>query len=113
MSFSNRMNPCGSKKRNPECSCNCLYRFESISQNIGLASTPSESDTVGLGDILSAAFCSTMIKENDPLWAFCFACGAVQAARDSGKTGLEKIPNRGQTVTNASYFYNTVDFRQV
>ena len=71
------------------------------------------SDTVGLGDILSAAFCSTMIKENDPLWAFCFACGAVQAARDSGKTGLEKIPNRGQTVTNASYFYNTVDFRQV
>ena len=38
------MNPCGSKKRNPECSCNCLYRFESISQNIGLASTPSESD---------------------------------------------------------------------
>ena len=73
----------------------------------------SPADMVGLGDILSAAFCSTMIKEKDHLWAFCFACGAVQAACDSGKTGLEKIPNRGQTITNASYFYNTVDFRQV
>ena len=73
----------------------------------------SPADMVGLGDILSAAFCSTMIKEKDHLWAFCFACGAVQAACDSGKTGLEKIPNRGSTVTNASYFYNTVDFRQI
>ena len=71
------------------------------------------ADTVGLGDIFSAAFCTTMIKEKDHLWAFCFACGAVQAARDSGKPGLEKIPKKGSTVTNASYFYNTVDFRQI
>ncbi|MDI1495842.1 MAG: PfkB domain-containing protein [Cenarchaeum symbiont of Oopsacas minuta] len=71
------------------------------------------ADMVGLGDILSAAFCTTMMKEKDSLWAFCFACGAVQAACESGNYGLDKIPKKRSTVTNASYFYNTVDFKHI
>ena len=70
-------------------------------------------DTTGAGDIFSAAFCCTMIKENDILWALSFAGGAVQATLDSEKIGLEKIPPRGAIETNAYYFYNTVKFRQI
>ena len=70
-------------------------------------------DTTGAGDIFSAAFCCTMIKENDILWALSFAGGAVQATLDSEKIGLEKIPHRGAIETNAYYFYNTVKFRQI
>ena len=70
-------------------------------------------DTTGVGDIFSAAFCCTMIKENDILWALSFAGGAVQAALDSTKIGLEKIPLKGAIETNAYYFYNTVKFRQI
>ena len=70
-------------------------------------------DTTGVGDIFSAAFCCTMIKENDNLWALSFAGGAVQAALDSTKIGLEKIPLKGAIETNAYYFYNTVKFRQI
>ena len=70
-------------------------------------------DTTGVGDIFSAAFCCTMIKENDILWALSFAGGAAQAALDSTKVGLEKIPPKGAVETNAYYFYNTVKFRQI
>ncbi len=70
-------------------------------------------DTTGVGDIFSAAFCCTMIKENDILWALSFAGGAAQAALDSKKIGLEKIPSKGAIETNAYYFYNTVKFRQI
>ena len=70
-------------------------------------------DTTGAGDIFSAAFCCTMIKENDILWALSFAGGAAQAALDSKKIGLEKIPPKGAIETNAYYFYNTVKFRQI
>lgn len=42
-------------------------------------------DTTGVGDIFSATFCSTMLKENDFLWAFSFAGGAAQAALESKK----------------------------
>ena len=70
-------------------------------------------DTTGVGDIFSATFCCTMIKENDILWALSFAGGAVQAALDSKKIGLEKIPSKGAIETNAYYFYNTVKFRQI
>ena len=70
-------------------------------------------DTTGVGDIFSAAFCCTMIKENDILWALSFAGGAAQAALDSKKIGLEKIPPKGAIETNAYYFYNTVKFRQI
>ena len=70
-------------------------------------------DTTGIGDIFCAAFLCTMLKENDAMWAFCFAAGAAQAALDTHAVGLDKIPGRGQVEINASYFYNTFDFRQV
>ena len=70
-------------------------------------------DTTGVGDIFSSTFCCTMIKENDILWALSFAGGAAQAALDSKKIGLEKIPPKGAIETNAYYFYNTVKFRQI
>ena len=70
-------------------------------------------DTTGIGDIFSAAFCCTMLKEKDFLWALCFAGGAAQAALDSKNVGLQKIPRRGAIQTNASYFYNMVNFRDV
>ncbi len=68
-------------------------------------------DTTGIGDIFCAAFCCTMLKERDFLWALCFAGGAAQAALGSGKVGLLKIPRKGEVETNASYFYNLVKFR--
>ena len=68
-------------------------------------------DTTGVGDIFCAAFCCTMLKERDFLWALCFAGGAAQAALNSRQVGLLKIPRRGEVETNASYFYNLVKFR--
>lgn len=70
-------------------------------------------DTTGIGDIFCSAFCCTMIKEKDVLWALCFAGGAAQAALDTKEIGLNKIPKKGAIETNASYFYNTVKFRQI
>lgn len=70
-------------------------------------------DTTGIGDIFCSAFCCTMLKEKDFLWALCFAGGAAQAALDSKNVGLQKIPRRGAVQTNASYFYNMVKFRDL
>ncbi|RNJ75728.1 MAG: ribokinase [Nitrosopumilus sp. D6] len=70
-------------------------------------------DTTGVGDIFCSAFCCTMIKERDFLWALCFAGGAAQAALDSSNVGLQKIPKKGTIQTNASYFYNLVKFRDL
>ena len=70
-------------------------------------------DTTGVGDIFSAAFTCTMLKEKDFLWALCFAGGAAQAALESKDVGLQKIPNKGTIQTNASYFYNLVKFRDL
>jgi sugar/nucleoside kinase (ribokinase family) len=70
-------------------------------------------DTTGAGDIFSATFCSTILKENDFLWALCFAGGAAQAALESKEVGLQKVPKKGATETNASYFYNMIKFKQV
>ena len=70
-------------------------------------------DTTGLGDIFSSAFICTMLKENDFFWALCFAGGAVQAALETRKMGLEKVPQKGAIETNAAYFYNQVKFKQV
>jgi sugar/nucleoside kinase (ribokinase family) len=70
-------------------------------------------DTTGIGDIFSSAFCCTMLKEKDFLWALCFAGGAAQAALDSKNVGLQKIPQKGIIQTNASYFYNLVKFRDL
>jgi len=54
-----------------------------------------------------------MLKEKDFFWALCFAGGAAQAAIESKKFGLDKIPAKGATETNAAYFYNLVKFKQV
>ncbi len=68
------------------------------------------ADTTGVGDIFSAAFCATMLRERDALWAFCFACGAAHAALDTREAGPKKVPARRAVETNAAYFYNTVEF---
>jgi len=70
-------------------------------------------DTTGVGDIFCSAFCCTMLKEKDFLWALCFAGGAAQAALESKNVGLQKIPKKGTIQTNASYFYNLVKFRDL
>lgn len=70
-------------------------------------------DTTGAGDIFCSSFASTYLNEKDELWALCFAAGARQAALDSRKIGLDKIPKRKIIETNAVYFYNTIKFRHV
>ena len=70
-------------------------------------------DTTGIGDIFCAAFCCTMLKEKDILWALSFAGGAVQAALESKQIGLEKIPPKGAIESNAYYFYNTIKFKGI
>jgi len=70
-------------------------------------------DTTGIGDIFCAAFCCTMLREKDILWALSFAGGAAQAALESKQIGLEKIPPKGAIESNAYYFYNTVKFKEI
>jgi sugar/nucleoside kinase (ribokinase family) len=70
-------------------------------------------DSTGTGDILSAAFCCSFVKEKDPLWALCFGAGAVRATLESGQSGLDKVPSIGKIEENASYFYNTIGFKQL
>ena len=70
-------------------------------------------DTTGVGDIFCSAFCCTLLKEKDFLWALCFAGGAAQAALESRNVGLQKIPRKGTIQTNACYFYNLVKFRDL
>lgn len=71
------------------------------------------NDTTGIGDIFCAAFCCTMLREKDILWALSFGGGAVQAALESKQIGLEKIPPKGAIESNAYYFYNTVKFKEI
>jgi sugar/nucleoside kinase (ribokinase family) len=70
-------------------------------------------DTTGVGDIFCAAFCCTMLREKDVLWALSFAGGAAQAALESKQIGLEKIPSKIAIESNAYYFYNTVKFKEI
>ena len=70
-------------------------------------------DTTGIGDIFCATFCCTMLKEKDFLWALCFAGGAAQAALESKDVGLLKIPKKSIIETNASYFYNLMNYRSI
>ncbi|MFL6430530.1 MAG: PfkB family carbohydrate kinase [Nitrososphaeraceae archaeon] len=70
------------------------------------------SDYTGAGDILSAAFCCSYLKERDPLWAICFAAGAVRAALETRLTGLNKIPPKSKIEQNAYYYYGTVSFQK-
>lgn len=70
-------------------------------------------DTSGVGDIFTATYCCAMLKEKDALWALSFAGGAAQAALESKEVGLDKIPPKGATQTNASYYYNIMKFTDV
>lgn len=70
-------------------------------------------DTTGVGDIFCAAFACSYLKENDSLWAICFAVGAAQAALETKATGILKIPNSGSIQQSAAYLYNLVKFSQV
>ena len=70
-------------------------------------------DTTGVGDIFCATFCCTMLREKDFLWALSFAGGAAQAALETKKIGINKIPEKGAVENNGSYFYNMVQFRQI
>jgi sugar/nucleoside kinase (ribokinase family) len=70
-------------------------------------------DTSGVGDIFTSTFCCTLLKEKDILWALSFAGGAAQAALESKEIGLDKVPPRAATETNAGYFYNTIKFTDV
>ena len=70
-------------------------------------------DSTGVGDILCAAFCCVYIKENDPLWALSFGAGAVPAALETRKIGLDKIPSKSKIEQSASYYYNTISFRRL
>jgi sugar/nucleoside kinase (ribokinase family) len=71
------------------------------------------NDTTGIGDIFCAAFCCTMLKEKDILWALSFGGGAAQAALESREIGLKKIPSKGAIEANAYYFYNTIGFKEI
>jgi sugar/nucleoside kinase (ribokinase family) len=73
----------------------------------------SKADSTGLGDILSAAFCCTYVKENDPLWAICFGAGAVKAALETQKEGLNKIPSESEIEIDASYYYNSIEYEKI
>ena len=70
-------------------------------------------DSTGVGDILCSAFCCVYLKENDPLWAFCFGAGAVRAALETRKIGLDKIPSKSKIEQSAAYYYNTISFQRV
>ncbi|HET7148224.1 MAG TPA: ribokinase [Candidatus Nitrosopolaris sp.] len=69
-------------------------------------------DSTGVGDILCSAFCCAYLKENDPLWAFSFGAGAMRAALETRKLGLDKIPSKSKIEQSASYYYNTMSFRR-
>jgi fructose-1-phosphate kinase PfkB-like protein len=70
-------------------------------------------DSTGAGDILSAAFCCSYLKEKDPIWAICFGAGALRAALETEQVGLAKVPMMSKIEQSASYFYNTMGFQQL
>jgi fructose-1-phosphate kinase PfkB-like protein len=70
-------------------------------------------DSTGAGDILSAAFACSYLKEKDSLWALCFGAGTLRAALETKEVGLAKIPSYPYIEENASYFYNTVGFKRL
>jgi sugar/nucleoside kinase (ribokinase family) len=53
-------------------------------------------DATGIGDILSAVFTCTYIKEKDSRLAICSAAGAVTAALKANAKGLDKIPTKSK-----------------
>ena len=71
-------------------------------------------DHTGLGDILASGFTCAYLKERDPLWAICFGAGSVISSLESKKRGVQKVPERMNSIERfASYFYNTIKFKVV
>ena len=70
-------------------------------------------DTTGVGDIFSATFCCTMLREKDFLLALSFAGGAAQAALETKYFGIEKVPQKDAIEKYGSYFYNMVQYRRI
>lgn len=67
-------------------------------------------DSTGLGDIMASSFACTIVKEKDPLWAFCFAAGALSGALKTREIGIEKIPSISDIEENATYYYNLLNY---
>jgi sugar/nucleoside kinase (ribokinase family) len=63
-------------------------------------------DSTGLGDIMTAAFTCSYLKERDPKWSICYGAGAVKAALEMNSMGIEKIPEKSQIEKNALDFFN-------
>jgi len=70
-------------------------------------------DSTGSGDIIVSSFVCTILKEKDPVWAFCFASGALTAALQTREIGIEKIPHRSAIEENASYYYNLMNYEKI
>lgn len=67
-------------------------------------------DSTGLGDIITASFACTILKEKDPIWALCFAAGALISALQTREIGIEKIPSKSAIEENATYYYNLMNY---
>ncbi len=59
-------------------------------------------DSTGIGDILSAVFTCTYIKEKDSRLAICSAAGAVTEALKANAIGLDKIPTKSKIKESAA-----------
>jgi sugar/nucleoside kinase (ribokinase family) len=68
----------------------------------------SACDSIGLGDILTAAFTCAYLKDKDPKWSLCYGAGAIKAALETQSIGIEKIPTKSQIDENASYLFSHV-----
>lgn len=65
-------------------------------------------DTTGLGDILTAAFTCSYLKEKDPKWSICYGAGALKAALEMNSRGIKKIPTKSHIEKNASEFFKNM-----
>jgi len=67
-------------------------------------------DSTGLGDIITASFACTIVKEKEAIWALCFAAGALTSALQTREIGIEKIPSKSAIEENAAYYYNIMNY---
>ena len=95
------------------CENSIIFLHKNIVYTIKFKKIDSPDHT-GLGDILATGFTCAYIKERDPLWAICFGAGSVIASLESKKKGVQKVPDKMNSIERfASYFYNTIKFKVV
>ncbi len=70
-------------------------------------------DSTGSGDIIVSSFACSIIKEKDPVWAICFAAGALTAALQTREIGIQKVPHKSAIEENASYYYNILNYEKI